>query len=40
MPNSNGVDGGAPAPFDQDSILEFQVLTAGYKRSLATDRAV
>src|ERR1043166_6496876 len=31
MPNSNGVDGGPAAPFDQDSILEFQVLTAGYK---------
>jgi outer membrane receptor protein involved in Fe transport len=31
MPNSNEVDGGAAAPFDQDSILEFQVLTAGYK---------
>lgn len=31
MPNSNSVDGGAAAPFDQDSILEFQVLTAGYK---------
>src|SRR5205823_2283987 len=31
MPNRNGVDGGPAAPFDQDSILEFQVLTAGYK---------
>ncbi len=31
MPNSNGVDGGPAAPFDQDSILEFQALTAGYK---------
>src|SRR5205823_5553021 len=31
MPNSNAVDGGPAAPFDQDSILEFQVLTAGYK---------
>jgi hypothetical protein len=31
MPNSNGIDGGPAAPFDQDSILEFQVLTAGYK---------
>src|SRR5712691_7006367 len=31
MPNSNAVDGGSAAPFDQDSILEFQVLTAGYK---------
>lgn len=30
MPNSNALDGGAGAPFDQDSILEFQVLTAGY----------
>jgi len=31
MPNSNAVDGGPAAPFDQDSILEFQVLSAGYK---------
>jgi len=31
MPNSNAVNGGPAAPFDQDSILEFQVLTAGYK---------
>jgi hypothetical protein len=31
MPNSNGVDGGSAAPFDQDSILEFQVLTSGYE---------
>lgn len=31
MPNSNDVDGGAAAPFDQDSILEFQVLTGSYK---------
>lgn len=31
MPNSNAVDGGPAAPFNQDSILEFQVLTAGYK---------
>lgn len=31
MPNSNALDGGPAAPFDQDSILEFQVLTAGYK---------
>ncbi|MGH9632037.1 MAG: TonB-dependent receptor, partial [Bryobacteraceae bacterium] len=31
MPNSNMVDGGSAAPFDQSSILEFQVLTAGYK---------
>jgi outer membrane receptor protein involved in Fe transport len=31
MPNGNAVDGGAAAPFDQDSILEFQVLTGGYK---------
>jgi outer membrane receptor protein involved in Fe transport len=30
MPNSDAVDGGPAAPFDQDSILEFQVLTAGY----------
>src|SRR6266850_3308720 len=31
MPNSNALDGGPAAPFDQDSILEFQVLTAGYR---------
>src|SRR5579863_5865944 len=31
MPNSDGVNGGPAAPFNQDSILEFQVLTAGYK---------
>ena len=30
MPNKNAVDGGSAAPFDQDSILEFQILTAGY----------
>src|SRR5207253_2082484 len=30
MPNKNAVNGGAAAPFDQDSILEFQTLTAGY----------
>lgn len=30
MPNSNAVDGGPAARFDQDSILEFQVLTSGY----------
>src|SRR5205823_4133364 len=31
MPNRNSADGGPAAPFDQDSILEFQVLTSGYK---------
>jgi hypothetical protein len=31
MPNSDDVDGGPAAPFDQDSIMEFQVLTSGYK---------
>jgi hypothetical protein len=30
MPNSNAVEGGPGAPFEQDSILEFQVLTSGY----------
>jgi outer membrane receptor protein involved in Fe transport len=30
MPNGDAVDGGPAAPFDQDSILEFQVLTSGY----------
>jgi hypothetical protein len=30
MPNKNTVDGGSAAPFDQDSILEFQTLTSGY----------
>jgi hypothetical protein len=31
MPNSNAVDGGPAAPFNQDSISQFQVLTSGYK---------
>ena len=31
MPNSDEVNGGAASPFNQESILEFQVLTAGYK---------
>ena len=31
LPNSNEVNGGAAAQFNQDSIMEFQVLTAGYK---------
>jgi hypothetical protein len=31
MPNSDEVNGGAAAEFNQDSILEFQVLTSGYK---------
>lgn len=31
MPNSNEVNGGAAAQFNQDSIMEFQVLTSGYK---------
>jgi hypothetical protein len=31
LPNSDEVDGGAAAQFNQDSILEFQVLTSGYK---------
>lgn len=31
MPNSNVIDGGPASPFDQNAILEFQVLTAGYK---------
>jgi hypothetical protein len=31
MPSPNEVDGGPAEEFDQDSILEFQVLTAGYK---------
>jgi hypothetical protein len=30
MPNRNSLDGGAAAAFDQESILEFQVLTSGY----------
>jgi hypothetical protein len=30
MPNRNAVDGGSAAPFDQDSILEFQTLNSGY----------
>jgi hypothetical protein len=31
MPNRDEVDGGPAGLFDQDSILEFQVLTSGYK---------
>jgi len=31
QPNKNTVDGGAAAQFNQESIAEFQVLTAGYK---------
>jgi hypothetical protein len=31
MPNGDEVNGGAAAQFNQDSILEFQVLTGGYK---------
>ncbi|HET6929296.1 MAG TPA: TonB-dependent receptor [Candidatus Acidoferrum sp.] len=31
MPNEDEVNGGAAAQFNQDSILEFQVITGGYK---------
>jgi hypothetical protein len=31
MPNRDELDGGPAGQFDQDSILEFQALTAGYK---------
>jgi len=31
MPNRDEVDGGPAGQFNQDSILEFQVLTSGYK---------
>ncbi len=31
MPNSDQMNGGAAAQFNEDSILEFQVITAGYK---------
>jgi hypothetical protein len=31
MPNSDQVNGGAAAQFNQESILEFQVVTGGYK---------
>lgn len=31
LPNSDVVNGGAAAQFNQESILEFQVLTTGYK---------
>jgi hypothetical protein len=31
LPNRDEINGGAAAQFNQDSILEFQVLTSGYK---------
>jgi hypothetical protein len=31
QPNKNTVDGGPAAPFNQETIAEFQVLTSGYK---------
>src|SRR5208337_3471408 len=31
MPNNDSMNGGASSQFNQDAILEFQVLTAGYK---------
>ncbi|HEU5401524.1 MAG TPA: TonB-dependent receptor [Terriglobales bacterium] len=31
MPNTDQVSGGAASQFNEDSILEFQVITAGYK---------
>lgn len=31
QPNKNNVSGGAAAPFNQETIAEFQVLTTGYK---------
>ena len=31
MPNRDDIDGGPAAQFNQDAILEFQVLTSGYK---------
>src|SRR5438270_12836430 len=31
MPNGDELNGGAAAQFNQESILEFQVLTGGYK---------
>jgi hypothetical protein len=31
LPNSDEVNGGAAAPFNQESILVFQVITSGYK---------
>ena len=31
LPNRDEVDGGPAGQFDQDAILEFQVLTSGYK---------
>jgi hypothetical protein len=31
MPNRDDVDGGPAGQFDQDAILEFQVLTSGYR---------
>jgi hypothetical protein len=34
MPNRDNFNGGPSAQFNQDSILEFQVVTAGYKAEL------
>ena len=34
LPNSDDVNGGAASPFDLDSILEFQVITSGYKAEM------
>src|SRR5436189_6260719 len=31
MPNTDQVSGGPASQFNEDSILEFQVITAGYK---------
>jgi len=38
MPNRDDVNGGPAAQFNQESILEFQVVTSGYK-NLAADQA-
>ena len=39
QPNKNTVDGGAAAQFNQETIAEFQVLTAGYKAEFGQAQA-
>lgn len=39
LPNRDNFNGGPSAQFNQDSILEFQVVTGGYKAELVTPQA-